>query len=98
MPAAITTYVKLAESYPNTDSAEAALWRLSELYDDLRRYDLAAQALETLGGRFPNTRHDVWWRAGELYRAAPSRQRQGHDRLRENPAELTKVQGRAKEA
>jgi outer membrane assembly lipoprotein YfiO len=67
VPAAITTYVRLAERYPTHEASEAALWKLSELYDDLRRYDLAAQALETLGGRFPNTRHDVWWRAGELY-------------------------------
>jgi TolA-binding protein len=67
VPAAITTYVQVAERYPSSDTAEGALWKLFELYDDLRRYDLAAQALETLGSRFPNTRYDVWWRAGELY-------------------------------
>ena len=67
VPAAITTYVKLAEVYPNTESAEAALWKLADLYEDLRRYDLEAQSLETLGARFPTTKHDVWWRAGELY-------------------------------
>jgi outer membrane assembly lipoprotein YfiO len=67
VPAAITTYVRLAEKYPTSDVSEQALWKLSELYDDLRRYDLAAQACETLGARFPNTKLDVWWRAGELY-------------------------------
>jgi TolA-binding protein len=67
VPAAITTYVRLAERYPSADVSETALFRLSELYDDLRRYDLAAQALETLGARFPNTKHDAWWRAGEIY-------------------------------
>ena len=36
-------------------------------YDDLKRYDLQAQALTALGTSFPKTRYDAWWEAGEVY-------------------------------
>jgi tetratricopeptide (TPR) repeat protein len=67
VPAAIATNRVLAERYPGTPQAEAALWQIGETYDDLKRYDLAAAAFENLATRFPRTRYDAWWRAGELY-------------------------------
>jgi tetratricopeptide (TPR) repeat protein len=41
--------------------------KLADMYEDLKRYELAAQSLETLATRFPNNRRDAAWRAAELY-------------------------------
>jgi serine/threonine protein kinase/TolA-binding protein len=67
VPAALVSYRTLAERYPNADGVEAALWKMAEIYTDLKRYDLAAQALDDLAGRFPTNSRDAAWRAGELY-------------------------------
>jgi hypothetical protein len=64
-PAAIATNKLIIERYPS--AAEAALWKLSELYEDFRRYDLAVQAVTDLAARYPTTKYDAWFRAGELY-------------------------------
>lgn len=53
--------------YPKADSAELALWKLSNGYEDLKRYDLAAQTLDGLASRFPENSRDAEWRAAELY-------------------------------
>jgi tetratricopeptide (TPR) repeat protein/predicted Ser/Thr protein kinase len=66
VPAALISYRTLVERYPS-DSTEIAWWRLSEMYEDLKRFALAAQALESLASRFPNNRRDAEWRAAELY-------------------------------
>ncbi len=67
VPAALVSYRQLVEAYPHTPPAEAAFVRLAKYYDDLRRYDLAAEALTSLGSYFPKTRHDAWWQAGEIF-------------------------------
>jgi serine/threonine protein kinase/outer membrane protein assembly factor BamD (BamD/ComL family) len=67
VPAALVSYRMLVERYPDSDSNEIAWWRLSEMYEDLKRFPLAAQALENLASRFPNNRRDAQWRAAELY-------------------------------
>jgi TolA-binding protein len=67
VPAALVSYRQLVEAYPHTPPAEAAFVRLAKYYDDLRRYDLAAHALTSLGSYFPKTRHDAWWQAGEIF-------------------------------
>ena len=67
VPAALVSYRTLTEQYPNADGVEAALWKMSEIYTDLKRYDLAAQALDDLAGRFPSNSRDAAWRAGEMY-------------------------------
>jgi serine/threonine protein kinase/outer membrane protein assembly factor BamD (BamD/ComL family) len=67
VPAALVSYRQLSEQYPTAGACELALWKLASFYDDLKRYDLAAEALGTLGTRFPATRYDAWWEAGELY-------------------------------
>jgi serine/threonine protein kinase/TolA-binding protein len=67
VPAALVTYRQLTDAYPHTPPAEAAFVRLARFYDDLKRYDLAAKAFAGLGSYFPQTRHDAWWEAGELY-------------------------------
>ena len=67
VPAALVSYRQLVEQYPSAGVSELACWKLASYYDDLKRYDLAVQALETLGTRFPATRYDAWWEAGETY-------------------------------
>ena len=65
--AALATNRLLIERYRNAPEAQAALWEVGAAYEDARRYDLAAAAFHDLGTRFPQTRYEAWWRAGELY-------------------------------
>ena len=44
-----------------------ALNRLAELYTEIDRYDLAAEAYTTLATRFPDNTLDAWFKAGEIY-------------------------------
>jgi serine/threonine protein kinase/tetratricopeptide (TPR) repeat protein len=67
VPAWLISYRTLATQYPKSDTAEPALWKLSNGYEDLKRYDLAAQALDDLASRFPGNARDAEWRAAELY-------------------------------
>jgi len=67
VPAALVSYRTVATDYPRTAFAESALDRLGELYSDLRRYELAAQAFEDLGRRFPSSQKDGAWKAAKLY-------------------------------
>ena len=66
-PSSLPVYRTLAERFPADALAEHAFWRLGNMYDELKRYDLAAQAFDDLGTRFLDTRYDAWFRAGELY-------------------------------
>ncbi len=65
-PASLATYRTLSETFPKAPASEEALWKVAEMYEDAKRYDLAAQALTDLGTRFPSTRYDAWFRAGEI--------------------------------
>jgi TolA-binding protein len=67
VPAALVSYRQLADSYPKAEGVEAALDKLAEMYEDLRRYDLAADTWYDLSVRFPGNTRDAAWRAGELY-------------------------------
>ena len=67
VPAALVSYRTLVKNYPNVEGNEQALVELAEMYDDLKRYELAADTLRDLAKRFPNNSRDAAWRAGELY-------------------------------
>ena len=67
VPASLPTYRTLVESYPSHAAAQPAFVKLADMYDDLKRYDLAARAFADLGTNFPNNRFDAWFKAGELY-------------------------------
>jgi TolA-binding protein len=67
VPAALVSYRTLVERYPDAEWVEASLVKLADMYEDLRRYELAAQALDDLVTRFPTTTTDAAWRAGELW-------------------------------
>jgi serine/threonine protein kinase/outer membrane protein assembly factor BamD (BamD/ComL family) len=67
VPAALVSYRTLVERYPRSEGAEASLAKLADMYEDLKRYDLAARSLDDLAERFPNNTRDAAWRAAELY-------------------------------
>ena len=67
VPAALVSYRTLVEQYPNAEGAEASLAKLADMYDDLKRYELAAKAFDNLAERFPSNSRDAVWRAAELY-------------------------------
>ena len=41
----LPTHRRLVQEYKSASEAEGSLARLADMYDDVRRYDLAAQAL-----------------------------------------------------
>ena len=67
VPAALVSYRTLVQRYPTAETTEASLEKLADMYEDLKRFDLAARSLEDLGERFPAGSHDAVWRAAELY-------------------------------
>jgi outer membrane protein assembly factor BamD (BamD/ComL family) len=67
VPAALISYRLLVERYPTSDAVEPALAKLADMYDDLKRYDLAAKSLDDLAAKFPNNTRDAAWRAAEMY-------------------------------
>jgi serine/threonine protein kinase/outer membrane protein assembly factor BamD (BamD/ComL family) len=66
VPAALVSYRTLIERYPGFE-AETSLARLADMYEELKRFDLAARSLDELSARFPNNSRDAAWRAAELY-------------------------------
>jgi TolA-binding protein len=67
VPASVISYRMLVRDYPTADGVEQALDKLASAYEDLRRYELAAAALEDLATKFPQNTRDAAWRAAELY-------------------------------
>ena len=67
VPAEVFTYRQLLTSYPDDDGAEEALWHLGEAYEEIKQFELSAEAFSELARRFPQTTHDAWWKAGQLY-------------------------------
>ena len=67
VPASLVSYRALVENYSASGDQELALDRLSVMYEDLKRYDLAAQSLLKLAERVPKSDKDPEWRAGEIY-------------------------------
>ncbi len=64
VPFAFVTYRTLAERYPAF--SEDALWKMSDVYEDVKNYPLQAQALTDLVTRFPQTKYDAAWKLGEV--------------------------------
>jgi serine/threonine protein kinase len=67
VPASLLSYRQIVGSYPGAPSVEPSLARLAEIYEDLRRYDLAGQAWLDLARQFPGNSRDAAWQAGELF-------------------------------
>jgi TolA-binding protein len=67
VPATLVTYRAIVQDHPRSAEREHALWRLADLYADLKRYDLAAFALRDLATAYPATAYDAWFTAAELF-------------------------------
>jgi len=67
VPASLVSRRVFVAGAPTSPLAAGALWSLAERYQDIKRWDLAAQAYADLGSRFPNTAYESWFSAGELY-------------------------------
>jgi serine/threonine protein kinase len=67
VPAALQSYRDLTEQYPGDSTAEKAWWELGQMYEDLKKWDLAAHAYTELGVNFPKSRYDAWFQAAEIY-------------------------------
>jgi TolA-binding protein/predicted Ser/Thr protein kinase len=70
VPSALLTYKRLVEQFPDDHATQGALDKMADMYEDLRRYELAADALHTLASRYPNNDRNAAWRAGEMYENA----------------------------
>ena len=66
-PAALSTYREVIQSHHASPEREHALWRLSHLYLDLKRYDLAARNLQELAMLYSSNKYDAWFIVAELY-------------------------------
>ena len=66
-PAALVTYRELTDRFPAEPVTEKGWWELGQMYEDLKRWDLAARSYEELGLHFPRTRYDAWYQAAEIY-------------------------------
>ena len=66
-PASLITLRGVARDGGTAPVAEFALWRLAQEYRDRRLYEPAAATFADLGTRFPETRYDAWFAAGELF-------------------------------
>ena len=91
-PSALITYRTLAEKFPNRPQAETALWKIGDMYEDLRRYEQAAQAFVDLGTRFPETKYDAWYRAGDLLDKRLDRPAQAKEALLKVPKTSSRFQ------
>jgi serine/threonine protein kinase len=67
VPAALLSYQALVDGYPTADGVESALDKVATMLEDLKRYQLAAERLESLAMMNPVNRYDAAWRAAELY-------------------------------
>ncbi len=67
VPAAFVTSIQIIEDYPDSAAAERAFWTVGAQYEDLKLWDRAADAFWQLATRFPETRLDAWWKAGQIF-------------------------------
>jgi serine/threonine protein kinase/TolA-binding protein len=99
VPASVVTARTVAARAGAAPVAELALWRLAGEYKDRRLHALAAQTFADLGTRFPNTRHDAWYSAGELYERQlkdPARAREAYLKVPPSSSRYDEAQKRAR--
>jgi serine/threonine protein kinase/tetratricopeptide (TPR) repeat protein len=67
VPRPLPTLRMITEQFPQHRASMVALNRLADMYAEIDRHDLEAQAYETLATRFPDNTLDAWFKAGEVY-------------------------------
>jgi TolA-binding protein/tRNA A-37 threonylcarbamoyl transferase component Bud32 len=84
VPSALVTYRNVATAYRTNAAREMALWKLGEIYQGIKRFDLAADAFTELAEGYPATQYDAWFAAAELADKRlknPARARAGYARV-----------------
>jgi TolA-binding protein len=66
-PAALATYREVVQSHHASPESQHALWRMANLYVDLKLYELAAENLRELATRYSSNPYDAWFTVAELY-------------------------------
>jgi outer membrane protein assembly factor BamD (BamD/ComL family) len=79
VPVSLPTHRRLVQDYKSATEAEGSLARLADMYNDVRRYDLVAQALFDLAQQFPANSRDAAWRAGEIFEKRVKDPQRAHD-------------------
>jgi serine/threonine protein kinase/outer membrane protein assembly factor BamD (BamD/ComL family) len=67
VPSALVPYRRIVTDYPRSQAAEASMEKLGGMYENLKRFDLAAATFSDLGSRYPKD-GEGWFRAAEIYR------------------------------
>jgi serine/threonine protein kinase/outer membrane protein assembly factor BamD (BamD/ComL family) len=84
VPSALVTYRRVAAEYRTDAARETALWKLGEIYQGIKRFDLAADTFTDLAEGYPATHYDAWFAAAELADKRlkdPARARAGYARV-----------------
>jgi tetratricopeptide (TPR) repeat protein len=67
VPALLVTLRALGDQFPGDAETMPALNQLAAAYEDMDRYQAAADVLERLASQFPGNPVEVWFQLGELY-------------------------------
>ena len=94
VPALLVTLRTLADQFPGDPEAMVALNQLAAAYEDMDRYQAAADVLERLAAQFPGNPVEVWFKLGELY----DRRLKNTDKAREAYAKVPANSPRYREA
>jgi len=94
VPAVLVTLRTIADQFPGDATTMVALNQLALGYEDLDRYQAAAEVLERLGAQYPGNPMELWFRLGELY----ERRLRNPEKAREAYAKVPAESPRYKEA
>src|SRR5690606_2866456 len=67
VPAVMVTWRMIADQFPGEPETMLALNSLASAYEDMERYQTAAEVWEHMARQFPPNPMEVWWTLGELY-------------------------------
>ena len=90
----LVTLRALSDQFPGDPETMLALNQLATAYEDMNRYQAAADILERLAAQFPGNPVEVWFKLGELY----DRRLKNADKAREAYAQVPPNSPRYREA
>ncbi len=94
VPALLVTLRAIGDQFPADPETMLALNQLAAAYEDMDRYQAAADVWERLAAQFPGNPVEVWFKLGELY----ERRLKNADKARESYAKVPATSPRYREA
>ena len=85
VPVAFLTALEIIERYPGSGAAERAYWIAGNEFEELKRWEQAADSYQQLGTRFPQTELAAWWKAAQVLDRRLDRKQQAVDAYRRVP-------------